>query len=155
VLERDAEFWLGLTLASASSRKVAMLGARHMANAAPAKWFGGEHRKSAIRSGAPVICAERLCNLELLIVPTSRTAIRLPLLMLHGYTEGAAVPAVWQRVGIGDTHQRLRRPPYHLRFQVSAMQAARAVLPQCGRGTATVVAPPPIGGLGLVNSRGL
>jgi hypothetical protein len=35
--------------------------------------------------------------------------IRLPVLMQHGCTESAALPAVRQRVGIGDNHNRLRR----------------------------------------------
>jgi hypothetical protein len=56
--------------------------------------------------------------------------IRRPLLMWHGNTEGAAVPTVWPRVGIGHTHQHLRRPPHHVCFQVPGVRAARAVVPR-------------------------
>jgi hypothetical protein len=47
--------------------------------------------------------------------------VKFPLLMQHGSTEGAALPTVRLRVGVGDRHGRLRRPAPHVHLQVSAV----------------------------------
>ena len=51
----------------------------------------------------------------------ARTELGFRLLIQHGSTEGAALPAVRLRLGAGDSRQCLRRPPHHVHLQESAV----------------------------------